>query len=729
MSDNIVNRYGALWDGENPTCTRMYNAVGKVAAAHMGTFDAGLINDFDSIYPWSGMRLCNWTPGTATEKAKITAFEGEPGYDATANLGVYRPEFWYSIEPQADGGILFVVADGKLPGYHYSPPYMLTAFCVADDGNGGLQCKPGDVQYNGISLNSYNSKNAAQGMLTEDYLADGAEKLLLTVEFANLNSQAATGNGFVFARYNDDRPAFAELATNRVILTKAAADAYIPEKQTVGIGLMWFGRFKAQHRKIVSVTPYENDAAYSCVNFDGDAVDVETTDHVGSMSAIFDGAPVGHGSGYVGADGKAISYYRGAALQTGAWMWVASIMRSSAEEIWVAPTDNPQTGKIGTDWVNTGLTLPSAEGYIKHIAVSKKNPIVMQPDAVGDGANSVMPVGDYLYRPAVGTGATAPLSRGHPGIGSRAGAWFDAWWSAPSGETWDRAARSLIRNPFNTVMPLPPTTETVPISEPITNAAGIVTLSAENTLQVTVGVMSEEVSPPTPLSEPMVNGKLFSAYGGAMLFDYTVGGTEIANDYFKGRNRSSWNQLSTVFGMRSINLSILFTGPDLNRVTLQKSQFDAACFGQIELFLPDGFFYTANTVSVGDSSIVGIGETQTAIKADYSFEGIRHSPLVTATLSAGGGTVYCQSTLPFTDCILSCTVTAPATSYVLGGATFKNVQAGETLVFDGINKRILRGGAPGANNVNWTVFPQLIPGANNLTCVDAVTVQYYPVYM
>lgn len=298
-------------------------------------------------------------------------------------------------------------------------------------------------------------------------------------------------------------------------------------------------------------------------------------------------------------------------------------------------------------------------------------------------------------------------------------------------DTWKSylAAQKSAGTPVTIVYQL--ATPIVTLGDPYTipNVAGNVTISAENTLEVTVGVMSEEVDPPTPLSKPMVNGKLFSEYGGAMLFDYTVGGTEITNDYFKGRNRSSWNQLSTVFGMRSINLSILFTGPDLNRVTLQKSQFDAACFGQIELFLPDGFFYTANTVSVGDSSIVGIGETQAAIKADYSFEGIRHSPLVTATLPAGGGTVYCQSTLPFTDCILSCTVTAPATSYVLGGATFKNVQAGETLVFDGINKRILRGGAPGANNVNWTVFPQLIPGANNLTCVDAATVQYYPVYM
>ena len=197
-----VHRYGALWDGINSACTRLYNADGKTAAAHMGTFDAGIVNDFDNIYPWSEMRLCNWIPGTATEKAKITAFEGEPGYDASANLGAYRPEFWYSVEPQADGGILFVVADGKLPGYHYSPPYMLTSCFVANDGSGGLQCKSGDIQCDSVSLNDYNTKNAAQGMLTEDYWADGAEKLLLTVEFAEMNSQKVTGNGFTEARYN-----------------------------------------------------------------------------------------------------------------------------------------------------------------------------------------------------------------------------------------------------------------------------------------------------------------------------------------------------------------------------------------------------------------------------------------------------------------------------------------------------------------------------------------------
>ena len=444
-----VHRYGALWDGINSACTRLYNAEGKTAAAHMGTFDAGIVNDFDNIYPWSEMRLCNWIPGTATEKAKITAFEGEPGYDASANLGAYRPEFWYSIEPQTGGGILFVVADGKLPGYHYSPPYMLTSCFVANDGSGGLQCKSGDIQCDSVSLNNYNTMNAAQGMLTEDYWADGAEKLLLTVEFAEMNSQKVTGNGFTGARYNENDVAQkTEAAANSVVVLAAAASNFVAGSQTIGLGTSLGGNQKMKHRKLIEIADYEGDATLKRLVFDGAPVDVAQGDIVYSTSAVFDGAPVGHGSGYVGANGKAISYYRGAALQTGAYMWIANILRASDETVWVAPSDATQTGAIGEDWINTGLTLPTAEGAVKHLAVSKKCPLVIQPDAVGNGATTTAPVGDYFYRPRAGAGVTALLSRGTFADGSDAGAWYGGWWSAPSIAYWNGASRSLIRNPF-----------------------------------------------------------------------------------------------------------------------------------------------------------------------------------------------------------------------------------------------------------------------------------------
>ncbi|MEG1407392.1 MAG: BppU family phage baseplate upper protein, partial [Ruthenibacterium sp.] len=284
-----VHRYGILWDGVNAACTRMYNAVGMVAAAHLGTFNPALKNDFDRVYPWCDMKLCNWVAGTATEKAKITAFEGEPDFDLTANIGAYRPEFWYKVEQQPDGGILKVVADGKLPGYIYNPAYMATAFCEGKDAAGKVTCKIGDTQAYSISLNDYNTLNAANGMLTEDYRRDGAEKLLMEVEFATMNSQNATGQGFTCARYADDRPAFAETAANRVIFTKDVAEQYVAKKQTIGIARLWFGDFKAYFRKVLSVTPH-TDPLYSCVNFDGEPVNIETTDHVGSMCAVYDNA-------------------------------------------------------------------------------------------------------------------------------------------------------------------------------------------------------------------------------------------------------------------------------------------------------------------------------------------------------------------------------------------------------------------------------------------------------
>ena len=90
---------------------------------------------------------------------------------------------------------------------------------------------------------------------------------------------------------------------------------------------------------------------------------------------------------------------------------------------------------------------------------------------------------------------------------------------------------------------------------------------------------------------------------------------------------------------------------------------------------------------------------------------------------------YCISTVPETDCILSVTVSEAADTYALGGATFLDVQAGEQLVFDGINKRILRNGAPGAANVEWINFPSVVPGENSFTALDPVTVQYYPTYL
>jgi len=212
----------------------------------------------------------------------------------------------------------------------------------------------------------------------------------------------------------------------------------------------------------------------------------------------------------------------------------------------------------------------------------------------------------------------------------------------------------------------------------------------------------------------------------AVLRGFTVGGTEVSSSYWQGVNRTNFALLKQQFGLRPITLSVAVEEKTYFDAAVQLSRLTAALWGKCEIALPDGFFYTAVlSESPGEPELVGPGIGETILLCDFSLVGYRHGPLVTTS----GPKVWCESTTPQTDCILSVTASAAAESYELGGATFKNVVQGEKLEFDGINKRILRNGAPGAVNVTWINFPYLTPGENNITATDPVTVQFYPCYL
>lgn len=222
-----------------------------------------------------------------------------------------------------------------------------------------------------------------------------------------------------------------------------------------------------------------------------------------------------------------------------------------------------------------------------------------------------------------------------------------------------------------------------------------------------------------------INGLSLDDLGAEGLREYSVGGSVISNEYFQGRNRTSYNVLTTSFGLKPVKLSLAFKGELRRDVMIKKSRTDAQLFGKSEVFLPDGFFYTCMLDSVGEIQWQGQEGNGWLAIVEYSLNGIQHDQMEEAT----GETFFCRSTTPFTDCALSVTVSQAAESYQLGGATFEDVQAGEELTFDGINKRILRNGAPAAGNVYFINFPQLVPGVNSFSAADPVTVKYYPSYL
>lgn len=217
-----------------------------------------------------------------------------------------------------------------------------------------------------------------------------------------------------------------------------------------------------------------------------------------------------------------------------------------------------------------------------------------------------------------------------------------------------------------------------------------------------------------------INGIDIADYGGQLRMEYKTSGYQLDTAAFKGRNRSSFVLLTSTTGFMTITLPVVFEGADRDDVTRKKSLFDMLIFGKNELLMDDGFQYAAYLSAIGDSSY----PAPELIEVEYTLIGVRHGDKVTVT----GNTVACDSTLPDTDCILSCTVGTSGAGYKVGSVTFKSVTAGQRLVVDGINKRILVDGVPAAENAEWIRFPSLKPGLNNLECSDTLTVEFYPVY-
>lgn len=218
-----------------------------------------------------------------------------------------------------------------------------------------------------------------------------------------------------------------------------------------------------------------------------------------------------------------------------------------------------------------------------------------------------------------------------------------------------------------------------------------------------------------------VNGKPIDFFHGKLKEGWQVAGVEISEvSYSHMKNRSTLQYHSTELGLKKITFTVDFTGPDEHTIAHRKSLFDAEIYGKSELVLPDGFIYSAVCTVLGEELYHG----HEIIEAAYELTGIRHGPKQVVHENR----VVCESTLPKTDCILTVTVGKTQKNYKVGSVTFSSVTVGEKICVDGITKRILINGVPAAQRAEWLEFPYLVPGLNNITCPDTVTVEYYPAY-
>ena len=225
-----------------------------------------------------------------------------------------------------------------------------------------------------------------------------------------------------------------------------------------------------------------------------------------------------------------------------------------------------------------------------------------------------------------------------------------------------------------------------------------------------------------------INGVNIADFG-VLVESLKVGAIEITSDVYQGVNRTNFNVLDTIQTMRSISVNLFYSAPTRRELALIKSKIDNMMMGKLELWLPDGFFYSAHLVSAGEESYLGVERDKVISLCSYSFRGIRHDKLETVLASAANNNkVYCKSTVPKTDCRLICTASQNYASLQIDTVIITNVHQGDVLTVDGILGRILQNGALCAGNMSFVHFPSLSPGENELTCAEDLTVEYYPTY-
>lgn len=220
-----------------------------------------------------------------------------------------------------------------------------------------------------------------------------------------------------------------------------------------------------------------------------------------------------------------------------------------------------------------------------------------------------------------------------------------------------------------------------------------------------------------------INHIPLSQFGGKLRANYTVSGSAVTADYYKPRDGNAFISLGSRIGLKIITLPFDLYGSSPRETKRNLSALDALCLsGKVELYLPDGFYYTSILQSIGVPQQI----TPSILSCSYVFLGIQHDKMVKAV---SNGSFQAQGTLPKMDCILSASPSADVEKYVVAGITFTNVHQGDQIVIDGITKRILITGGPAAQRCDIIDFLYLVPGDNTISCIDPVTVQYYPSYV
>ena len=459
--------YGARWNRETNQLTRLYQAAEITTDTrnfgHFGSINPSYDNPFDRIYPWSKMAVCNvdlakYRSGSYSLTECITARYGEPGFtyagSSTNFVGRYRPEFWYKAEEDSSGNVDYLISQVAREGFSHAEEAIDGISFGIDDGAGGLTCGSG-IPLTNISVANIHGRARASGFTIQDIRSLDEQIMLYLVEYANMNSQAALGDGCSSCYRENDADVISDVTTAGGRTSFQVADSALSSVIYVGAQLdIGATKGAVTHRGLVAEFTAANGVYSITLDRELPVTDGMIMSVHGFSACEFDllGRSIGSASGYLGANTKGNSYYRGCVMFGNRYQYILGIYRQqNTSHLWLCPEDaDPDDYDALNTSVHqdTGVALPALEaaGWQVVGGNAQRLPGLAAFLATGTSSgSSASPVGDQQYLPLPTTGNTILLS----GCGANHGWYcglFGGSWNYGSGYShWSFAARPILK--------------------------------------------------------------------------------------------------------------------------------------------------------------------------------------------------------------------------------------------------------------------------------------------
>ena len=447
--------YGVKFVGSASNGTRLGNAENMTAA--VGVDDTVPTNDFDSVYPWAGMKRCNGYYD-ANGDFVVTAYEGEPGYavDGTnGNVWVEVPQFWVKevIDPETETEEKYIApfeTQGyrlpekfiKLNGAHRGKAYI-AAYESGMDANGmpvsisGVDVTTPAWSHNKF-LNACNTHGDVEGYCAFTMEDQEIISFLFQIEFATRHSQGIMA-GVSSLKYSGVAIAQDTSDVNYVYIagtdnTYVAGD---PVKIHATVNSV------AGDYHIISAIETEGD--YKKVIFEDGASITATTGMLmygcPYKTGCADTVKAPSGSVVSNTDGKHAFKYRGIENVWGnTWTEMSGILINDLrpyilKDAGKDPVDS-KAASITEQMTALSYTVPGANGQAKAMGYDEAYPTYrITSDATGSTSTYYR---DYF---STGSGVRAGVFGGSLNFDARDGLFCFGVYNAPNHSSWNYSSR------------------------------------------------------------------------------------------------------------------------------------------------------------------------------------------------------------------------------------------------------------------------------------------------